>query len=355
MKAAVWYEKHDIRIERSDDPSSPAADEVIVAPALGGICGTDLHEYLSGPHFIPRDASGKGKVSVLGHEFCGTVVEVGAEVSGFKAGDRVAVHPAIYCGTCRYCQSGTIQLCPTARWIGLGADGGGLSTRVRLKAFQLYPLPDHVTFEQGALVEPAAVTLQAVTRGGVQEGDVVLVTGGGPIGQLAAMNARAAGARAVYLSEVVPFRRELALSNAEPTAVIDPSRESIPDILRDVTGGFGADVAIECSGNERALMDALAATRRDGTVVQLAIFLRAVTLHPADHITLQAKRLVGSLGYSGRDYERVIGLIASGKLPVERLVTAVIELEDLIELGIDELIRPDTQHVKILVRPTPDA
>src|SRR5206468_585741 len=105
------------------------------------------------------------------------------------------------------------------------------------KGFQLFPLADNVTLEQGALVEPCAVTRAAVSRGGVREGDVVLVTGGGPIGQLAAMNARAAGAREVYLSEPVAGRREIAARNANPTRAIDPSSESLLDILKEATGG----------------------------------------------------------------------------------------------------------------------
>ncbi|SRR5579884_2691739 len=351
MQAAVWHARHDVRVESLPEPSEPGPGEVLLEVAYCGICGTDLHEYLDGPQFLPHDERGARPPAILGHEFSGTVAALGPEVTRVQVGQRVAVHPALYCGQCRFCRSGMVQLCPNASWVGLGAASGGLAGWALLKEYQLFPLPEQVSLLQGALVEPTSVTMHAVTRGGVQPGDVVLVTGGGPIGQLAALNARAAGAREVYLAEVVPGRRELAARNAEPTRVLDPRQESVVEAMRSATEGLGVDVAIECSGNERALFDALEATRPDGTVVQVAIFNHPVPLHPAQHLTLQAKRLVGSLGYTPRDYERVIDLMAAGKLPAERLVTATIPLRDVVELGLDELVRPDTQQVKILVQP----
>jgi len=351
LKAAIWHAKRDIRIEDVPAPARPGPDEALVEVALCGICGTDLHEYTDGPQFLPHEGGGAAAPAILGHEFCGTVVEVGAEVSRARPGDRVAVHPAVVDQSCRFCRVGLVQLCDRAVWLGLGAPGGGLSKLVLVKNYQLFPLPDSLTFEQGAVVEPASVTMQAISRGGVQPGDVVLITGGGPIGQLAAMNARAAGAKEVFVSEVVPLRRDVAARTANPTRVLDPTRDPVPEVLREATGGAGADVAVECSGNERALMDALAATRKDGTVVQLAIFTRPISFHPADHLTLHAKRLIGSLGYGWQDYERVIELMAAGRLPAERIVTATLGLQDVVTRGIEDLIRPDTQHVKILVRP----
>ena len=352
MKAAVWHTAKDVQVEQRAEPGPPGPDEALVEVAYCGICGTDLHEYVDGPHFIPHDQAGAAAPAILGHEFCGTVLAVGGPGGRVKPGDRVAVHPAQYCQQCRYCQSGMVQLCNQASWLGLGGAWGGLAQRAVVKQYQCFLLPESVSFEQGALVEPAAVTRQGVSRGGVQPGDVVLVTGGGPIGQLAALNARAAGAREVYLSEVVPVRRELAARNAEPDRVFDPARENVPELVRALTGGDGVDVAIEAAGNERALHDALAATRKDGTVVQIAIHGRPVSLHPALELTIPARRLIGSLGYTPRDYEHVIGLMAAGKLPAERLITSVIPLEDLIELGMDDLVRPDTRNVKILVKPS---
>ena len=137
-----------------------------------------------------------------------------------------------------------------------------------------------------------------------------------------------------------------------PTRAIDPSSESLVDILKEATGGDGVDVAFEASASERAFHDALAATRKDGNIVQIAIFGRTVNFHPATELTIGSKRLIGTLGYGPHDYEQVIESMAAGKLPAERIVTGVLELDDVVEKGMFDLMRPDTQHVKILVRTT---
>ncbi len=352
MKAAVWHSKRDVRIDSTAEPAQLGADEALLDVALCGICGTDVHEYTDGPIFLPHDGSGARAPAILGHEFAGTVAEVGANVTQARPGDRVTILPTTSCQQCGYCQSGYTQLCDTAIWLGLGVSWGGLASRAVVKGYQLFRIPDSVSFEQAAMVEPAAVAMLAAQRGGVGPGSVVLVTGGGPIGQLCALAARALGADKVYLSEVVPGRREGAARNVEPTAVFDPSAQSVPDAVRAATGGLGADIAIEASGSERALMDALAATRKDGTVVQVAIHQRPVSIHPATQLTIPMKRIIGSLSYTADTYRQVIQLMADGKYPVERLVTATIPLQDLLELGLDELGRADTQHIKILVNPS---
>ena len=201
----------------------------------------------------------------------------------------------------------------------------------------------------GALVEPAACAVRAVHLGQVEPGDVVLVTGAGPIGQLTAMAARAAGAQAVYISEVVPGRRELAGRSLEAT-VLDPATTNVPKIVREATEGWGADVVFECSASPRAFADALAATRKGGTMVQFGVFTQEVPLHPAD-LTNYERRIQGNLAYAPRDFDRTIELMGAGQLPAERLVTAEIALVDVVELGFDELIRPDTTHAKIHIRP----
>jgi len=200
-------------------------------------------------------------------------------------------------------------------------------------------------------VEPAACAVRAVTLAQLQPGDVVLVTGAGPIGQLTAMAAKAYGAEQVYISEVVPGRRALAEQAAQPTAVLDPSAVNVPEVLRDATDGWGADVVFECSASPRAFADALAATRKGGTMEQFGVFTREVPLHPAD-VTNFERRIQGNLAYAPPDFDRTIELIAGGKMPAERIVTAEIELQDVVELGFDELIKPTTQHAKVHIRPS---
>jgi (R,R)-butanediol dehydrogenase / meso-butanediol dehydrogenase / diacetyl reductase len=354
MKAAVWHSARDIRVEEAPEPKLAGPDEALVEVAFCGICGTDLHEYTDGPQYIPVDEphplTGDRAPVHLGHEYSGTVVEVGREVTQARVGDRVAVFPIQSCQQCAACKRGYPSQCPLFGGMGLHVREGGLARTSRVKGYQLFPMPDSLTFQQGALVEPAAVAVHAVDNGGVRPGDFVLVTGGGPIGQLVAMAAKAAGARSVYLSEVTEFRRELAKKSAEPARVLNPSQDDVVALVQEATDGWGADVVLECSGSPRAFPDALAATRKGGTMVQVAVFTREVPLQPAD-LTNFERRLQGTLIYQPQDFPRTMELIASGKLPAERIVTAEIPLSDVLELGFDELIRPDTRHAKVLVHP----
>jgi (R,R)-butanediol dehydrogenase/meso-butanediol dehydrogenase/diacetyl reductase len=164
------------------------------------------------------------------------------------------------------------------------------------------------------------------------------------------MAALAAGAQAVYISEIVPGRRELAARNLRAT-VIDPTTTDVPQLVRDATEGWGADVVFECSANPRAFAEALAATRKGGTMVQFGVFTQTVPLHPAD-LTNFERRIQGNLAYAPPDFDRTIELMHNGQLPAERIVTAEIPLVDVVELGFDELIRPNTTHAKIHIRPT---
>jgi (R,R)-butanediol dehydrogenase / meso-butanediol dehydrogenase / diacetyl reductase len=353
MKAAVWYGPRDIRVEQQPDPTQARPGEAVVRVALAGICGTDLHEYTSGPQYIPAEPhprTGKQAPLTLGHEMSGTVVDVGAGVSRAKVGDRVAIFAIEGCGDCRLCRRGLPALCTTMVATGLSTGEGGLSEYVRVQDAQLYPLPDSLTFTQGAMVEPAACAVRAVHLGQVQAGDVVLVTGGGPIGQLTAMAAIAAGATTVYISETVPGRRELAAKNVQAT-VLDPAASNVPRIVQAATDGWGADVVFECSANPRAFADALSATRKGGTMVQFGVFTHDVPFNPAD-LTNYERRIQGNLAYAPGDFDNTIELMRTGRLPAERIVTAEIPLVDVVELGFDELLRPDTTNAKIHIRPS---
>lgn len=354
MKAAVWHGARDIRIEQQPDPERAGPGEALVRVALAGICGTDLHEYTSGPQYIPttpHPRTGQQAPLTLGHEMAGTVVDVGDGITRAKIGDRVAIFAILGCGHCRSCRRGVPATCTSMVATGLSTGDGGLSEYVRVKDSQLYPLPGNLNFSQGALVEPAACAVRAVRLGEVQPGDVVLVTGAGPIGQLTAMAAQAVGAGSVYLSEVVPGRRELAEKAIPSAVVVDPTTADVPQTVRDATEGWGADVVFECSASPRAFKDALAATRKGGTMVQFGVFTQEVPLHPAD-LTNYERRIQGNLAYAPPDFDRTIELMSTGQLPAERIVTAEILLVDVVELGFDELTRPDTKHAKIHIRPS---
>ncbi|MEV7042364.1 2,3-butanediol dehydrogenase [Amycolatopsis sp. NPDC051061] len=351
MRAAVFHDKHDIRVEDVPEPGGVGAREVRVRPSLCGICGTDLHEYAAGPIVIPTSPhplSHAAAPQVLGHEFSGQVLEVGAEVTGVRAGDRVAVMPLIYCGQCYYCRRGLNHLCPEMACTGLSWHGGGISEQVVVPDYQIAVLPESVTDVQGALVEPAAVAAYGVDRTGFRPGDTILVTGAGPIGALAALYAHAAGAAQVIVSE--PNARRRALLDAFGIAtVLDPLAEDVPEVVRALTDGVGADVAAECSGSEAGLTAALAGLRSHGTATQVGLHVRPATIDPMA-VSQRDLSLVGTWCYPVYDFPRIISLVGTGRFPVERVLTEVIDVDDVVPRGFDRLLDPAGDAQKLLVK-----
>jgi (R,R)-butanediol dehydrogenase/meso-butanediol dehydrogenase/diacetyl reductase len=247
---------------------------------------------------------------------------------------------------CYYCRRGLDHLCVKMACVGLSYAWGGIAELAVLPASILTVLPDGVSEQQGALVEPAAVAAYGVDAGHVKPGDSVLVTGAGPIGALAALYAASLGAQ-VYVSELNPSRQALirGLGVAE---VLDPGTTDVAAHLKDLHDGVGVDAAIECSGNERALQTALASVRSAGRVVQVGLHTRPASID-AMALAQHDLTLVGTWCYPVTDFPRIVGLIASGRLPVERIVSAKIAMADIVEQGFETLLSPTGDQVKVLV------
>jgi len=349
MKAAVYHGTGDIRVEDVPDPGDPGPGLVLLRNRLCGICGTDLHEFRHGPNLPtvePHVLTGAAMPQILGHEFSAEVIAVGEGVSTVRAGDRVAIMPLFYCGACGPCRSGRPQVCTRLGAVGYNWPWGGFGERALVAEHQVAVLPDSLSDVQGALVEPAAVAIHAVTTAGVRPGDVVLVTGGGPIGQLVALAALAAGAAEVAVAEVSKLRRG-RLDGIGVSFVIDPATTDTAAAVRE-RYPEGVDVAIECAGVEATLTACIDAVRRAGTVVQTALHARPATIDPRK-LTLGDIRLVGCHCFPVTSWPRVIRLIASGRLPVERIVTGRVRLDTIVDDGFRPLIAPEGGHVKILV------
>jgi (R,R)-butanediol dehydrogenase / meso-butanediol dehydrogenase / diacetyl reductase len=349
MKAAVFHGHHDVRVEEVTEPGAPGPGEVLLRPRWCGICGTDLHEYAMGPIVIPASPHPLNQSrlpQILGHEFSAEVVEVGADVTTVRPGHRVSVMPLLYCGTCYYCRRGLNHLCMSMACVGLSCRWGGIAERALVPATHVSVLPDDVSDLQGALVEPAAVAAYGVDTAGVQPGDTILVTGAGPIGALAALYSATLGA-AVVVSEVNPVRAALA-RRLDVGEVLDPAQVDVADWIKTRTGGVGFDAVIECSGNERALQTALAAVRSAGRISQTGLHTKAASIDP---MTLSEHdiTLTGTWCYPVYDWPRIIGLIASGRYPVDKVVTAQIPMTDIVESGFQTLLSPTGDQVKVLV------
>jgi len=352
MRAARFHGKGDIRVEDVATPKIRDAQDVVVQVHYCGICGTDLHEYLMGPIVTPatpHPLTGATLPQTLGHEFSATVVEIGSGVLDVSVGDRVAIMPAIICGRCYYCRRGMGHLCVTFACTGLSAETGGLAQFAVVKENQLATLPDEVSDLEGALIEPASVAAYGVERAGVNGGDIVLVTGAGPIGILSAMYAAAVGASTVVIAEPNPNRAALARA-LDIGLVVDPTSDGFSDLIGDLTHGIGVDLSVECSGSSPGLATTVTHTRRRGSIVQTGLHTKPATV---DAMALSQKDLTlyGSWCWWTTDWPRIIRMVASGQYPVAKAVTAQIPLEDVVAKGFDVLIDPRGDQLKVLVRP----
>ncbi len=196
MKAAIWYGGKDIRVEDVPKPEI-RSDEVLVEVKAVGICGSELHAY---------EGVSKRRKSplVMGHEFSGVIAEVGDKVEGFKKGDRVVVDPLSRCGVCEQCTVGRGNVCRNVKLLGLHVSGA-FAEYALAPARNCYKLPDHVSFEEGSVVEPLSVGVHAVNRTPIKLGDTVLVVGAGVIGLMALQAAKAAGAGSIFVTDVVDY------------------------------------------------------------------------------------------------------------------------------------------------------
>jgi (R,R)-butanediol dehydrogenase / meso-butanediol dehydrogenase / diacetyl reductase len=345
MLAARLHGNRDLRVEQMPEPESVPAGQVRVRPEWCGICGTDLHEYAHGPLYTPTE----NLPQVIGHEFSAVVTETGEGVSNVRTGDRVAVLPHVFCGTCHFCVRGRQGLCRSLQLTGVTWPWGGLAEQAVVPAYQAIPLPDAVTFEQGAILEPLASVVHAVERSGLKPGGSVLITGAGPIGQLAVLTCAAAGAGSIYVSE--PHRVRRGQTEAlGVTAAFDPAETDLPAEILDRTDGLGVDCSIECSGSQPGLDACVNATRAAGTVAQIAIHVGPRTVVPEGWVWRDLT-IAGVWSFKFYDTPRILAQIAAGSLPVERIVTSRIGVEDVVAQGIDRLADPEGDQVKILVAP----
>ncbi|MFF2852003.1 alcohol dehydrogenase catalytic domain-containing protein [Streptomyces sp. NPDC058001] len=349
MKALRWYAARDLRWEEVPEPAGPRPHEAVVEVSWCGVCGTDLHEFLEGPHMIregPHPLTGAAPPLALGHELSGTVVALGAEVPGIAVGDRVAADPCWRCGVCYWCVRGEYHLCPRGGSVGL-ASPGAFAERVTVPLAGLVRLPDHVGDEMAALAEPLAVGLHAVSRAEVRPGDNVLVVGGGPIGVAVVLAARLAGAAGLYVSEPLAERRAM-LRDFGVTEAFDPGES---DVRREVfvrTGRVGPDVVIDATGVPRLAAQAVATVRRGGRVV-LAGVGHGTVAFDMGQLVFYERAVLGTLGYH-HDIPRVIGLMSAGRLDASSLITGRFSLSD--GAGVFEALAADrASHLKVLLTP----
>jgi (R,R)-butanediol dehydrogenase / meso-butanediol dehydrogenase / diacetyl reductase len=354
VRALRFHAARDLRLEAVDEVSPPAG-WVKLSVAGCGICGTDVHEYTNGPKIVPtpehpHPLTHEALPLTLGHELSGTVVELGDRVDGFACGDRVAVEPTIACGACAACLSGQRNRCPQKGAVGLTGWGGGYADYVTLPESMLHPLPDEVSLEAGALVEPVAVGWHGARLANVGPGSVVLIVGAGPIGLGALAAAKALGAKTAVVAVRRPGARATMARNLGADAVLLSGSEDLPPLLADLTGGRGVDVAFESSGSPEGLHVVLRSVAIGGAAVTLGLWGEPANVD-LNTIMLREISLIGSRGYAN-EYPAVIDAIATGAIrDIERMITKRVPLSAAVPDGFEELAGRQNDQVKILVIP----
>lgn len=269
MRAAVYHGAGDVRIEAAAAPGEPGPGQVLIAPSMAAICGTDASEYAHGPHMIPlhEPHPGSGHVGplVIGHEFVGRVEALGDGVEGLAVGDRVVSGAGVSCGACAWCEAGRTNLCAAYYTLGLSAPGG-LAEQVLSPASICAPVPAAVADVGAAMAQPLAVAIHALDRGGVGCGQAVAVLGIGGIGGFLVGAASTRELARLIAVDVDPGKLALAGALGADEA-IDARSADVAAAIREATDGEGADVVIEASGVPRNPSAAIHATKRGGRVV----------------------------------------------------------------------------------------
>ncbi|MCM3789784.1 2,3-butanediol dehydrogenase [Domibacillus indicus] len=348
MKALRWYEANDIRVETIDEPVT-APGKVKIQVEWTGICGSDLHEYAAGPIFVPvkepHYVSQDRAPIVTGHEFSGRVIEVGTGVTRVQPGDPVVVEPILSCGECAACKKGKYNLCKHLGFHGLSGGGGGFAEYTVVDEHMVHKMPDGLSFEQGALVEPAAVALHAVRLSKLKAGDKAAVFGAGPMGLLVIEALRAADASEIYGVELSPERAAKA-RELGARVVINPKEENVVERLQELTNG-GVDVAFEVTDVPVVLQQAIDATIFEGETVIVSIWESEASVQP-NNVVLQERTVKGIIAY--RDiFPAVMELMQQGYFQAEKLVTKRISLDDMVTEGFKALVK-EKNHIKILVK-----
>jgi L-idonate 5-dehydrogenase len=345
MLAGVLHGAKDIRVQRVAPPELRPG-MVLLRVRRVGICGSDLHYFEHGycAAFVPT------RPFILGHELTADVAAVAPDVKAPVVGTRVTVNPARACGFCDYCKAGRGNLCRQTIMLGSASTtpptDGAFAEFVTVRADQCHVLPPQMDDGLGALMEPLAVALQAVKRAGCVAGQRVLVTGGGPIGLLVLLTARAFGATPLVLSDLVAGRRQTALESGADAA-LDPTAKDLPEQVRALAGD-GFDVIFEASGAPPALRQAFDLVRPGGMIVQIGTLGTADVPVPANQVMAREIQFLGSFRY-GNVFGEAIRLVAAGRVNLAPLLSQVFPLAELPQAMLRAAAKESVMKVQVAV------
>lgn len=339
MKSAVFYGKHDLRVEEHEMPAVGPKDVLIQVKACG-VCGTDVHIYEG-----DKGAAEVTPPTILGHEFSGVITETGAEVTDYKAGDRVCIDPNCYCGSCEPCRNGIAHYCE--HMIGYGTTvNGGFAEYCAVNERQVYKLGENTTFEQGAMTEPVACCLHGIDMCEIQPGHQVVVIGGGMIGLLMLQLAKLAGAAKIALLEPVESKREVGRKLGADVC-INPLREDVKSRLV-AAGMTWVNTVIECVGRPSTIEQAIEIAGNKAIVMMFGLTKpdEAISVKPFQ--IFQKELELKASFINPYTQKRALDLIDSERLDVSSMVFDVCGLEKLE----DVLSRPELRtNGKYIISP----
>lgn len=333
---ALKYEGNDQLVVRNVPVPEPKDNEALIKVSYTGICGSDLLIWEGNyPRVVPP--------ITIGHEFSGTVEKKGREVTSINEGSRVVINPLITCNTCDMCNSGDYNLCPELRMIGSDRNGG-MAEFVAVPENQLFELPESVSLQDAALIEPLAVGVHMVEKADIKKNDNVLIVGAGPIGLITASIAKEKGAT-VYISEINEYR----IKHAKDLGFIcvNPTEEDIHSLCNKFTKNKGINASFEVTGSEPGLKDCINITNPKGKVILAGM---SSTVPKVDTYMIVKKELniVGSRVYNDRDYYLAINLIENNQFHSKDFVTDILSLDNVVEQGFHR-IRKGEPIVKAII------
>ncbi len=342
MKALVLEKKGKINIRNIDIEEILGENDVKIKIDVVGICGSDVHFYQHGEvgPFVVREPM------VLGHEAAGIITEIGSNVSNLKVGDKVCMEPGVPNPNNRATQLGMYNLDPDIRFWAAAPTHGCLRESVVHPASFTFKLPDNISTEEGALVEPLAVGIHSVNKANVKPGDVAVVTGAGTIGLLTAVAAIAGGCSKVIISDVVQERLDLA-ETLGPIIGVNVAKENLSEVVMKETDGWGANIVFEASGNAKVIESIFEPLCIGGTVVFIGIPASPVSMNIMDAMVKEAK--METVFRYAHVYPRALALMGTGKIDVKPFITETYSLEDGIE-AFDYASNPKTTSVKVQIK-----
>jgi L-iditol 2-dehydrogenase len=322
MKALLLTAPSKLEFVDFPDPK-PADDEVVVRVRACGICGSDIHGW-------DGSTGRRNPPLIMGHEASGEVLSTGPRVTAFRAGDRVTFDSTIYCGVCRFCQEGHVNLCENRRVVGVSPteykQHGAFAERLAVPDRILYRLPDALPFEHAAMVEPVSIAVHAVKRTKIAQGSTAVVIGSGMIGLLVIQALRWAGAKNVVAVDLADNRLELARQLGATHTINSGKYDAAAEVLK-ITGGLGADTSFEVVGFTPTLNLALAVLKRGGSCVLVGNLSPKTQDFPLQAIVTKEITITGSCASAG-EYPLCLDLIAKGIINVKPMIEAVVPLAE---------------------------